>query len=46
MGSHATGCGAWCSGPEDISPDEYFWVHNEKINSTYTFNKFLPLDLW
>ena len=28
MGSHATGCGAWCSGPEDISPDEYFWGYN------------------
>lgn len=28
MGSHATGCGAWCSGPEDISPDDYFWGYN------------------
>jgi len=28
MGSHATGCGAWCSGPEDISPDEYQWGYN------------------
>jgi len=28
MGSHATGCGAWCSGPEDISPDAYFWGYN------------------
>jgi adenylylsulfate reductase subunit A len=28
MGSHATGCGAWCSGPEDISPAEYFWGYN------------------
>jgi len=28
MGSHATCCGAWCSGPEDISPDEYFWGYN------------------
>ena len=28
MGSHATGCGAWCSGPEDISPTEYFWGYN------------------
>jgi adenylylsulfate reductase subunit A len=28
MGSHATGSGAWCSGPEDISPDEYFWGYN------------------
>ena len=28
MGSHATGCGAWCSGPEDVSPAEYFWGYN------------------
>lgn len=28
MGSHATGCGAWCSGPEDLSPKEYFWGYN------------------
>ena len=28
MGSHATGCGAWCSGPEDVSPDEYYWGYN------------------
>ena len=28
MGSHATGCGAWCSGPEDLSPEEYFWGYN------------------
>ena len=28
MGSHATGCGAWCSGPEDISPPEYQWGYN------------------
>jgi adenylylsulfate reductase subunit A len=28
MGSHATGSGAWCSGPEDISPPEYFWGYN------------------
>jgi len=28
MGSHATCCGAWCSGPEDVSPDEYFWGYN------------------
>jgi adenylylsulfate reductase subunit A len=25
MGSHATCSGAWCSGPEDVSPPEYFW---------------------
>lgn len=28
MGSHATGCGAWVSGPEDLSPPEYFWGYN------------------
>ncbi len=28
MGSHATACGAWCSGPEDVSPPEYFWGYN------------------
>jgi adenylylsulfate reductase, subunit A len=28
MGSHATCSGAWCSGPEDISPPEYFWGYN------------------
>ena len=28
MGSHATGCGAWCSGPEDLSPPEYQWGYN------------------
>ena len=28
MGSHATGCGAWCSGPEDLSPPEYYWGYN------------------
>jgi adenylylsulfate reductase subunit A len=31
MGSHATGCGAWCSGPEDISPKEYFWGYNRMM---------------
>ena len=33
MGSHATGCGAWCSGPEDISGDipEYFWGYNRMM---------------
>ncbi len=31
MGSHATGCGAWCSGPEDISPPEYFWGYNRMM---------------
>ncbi len=33
MGSHATGCGAWCSGPEDVSGDipEYFWGYNRMM---------------
>ncbi len=33
MGSHATGCGAWCSGPEDISGDipEYYWGYNRMM---------------
>ncbi len=31
MGSHATGCGAWCSGPEDLSPPEYFWGYNRMM---------------
>jgi adenylylsulfate reductase subunit A len=28
MGSHASACGAWVSGPEDIAPKEYFWGYN------------------
>lgn len=28
MGSHATGCGAWVSGPEDVAPAEYQWGYN------------------
>jgi adenylylsulfate reductase subunit A len=28
MGSHATGCGAWVSGPEDMAPKEYQWGYN------------------
>ena len=28
MGSHASGTGAWVSGPEDIAPKEYFWGYN------------------
>jgi adenylylsulfate reductase subunit A len=28
MGSHAGTCGAWCSGPEDVAPSEYFWGYN------------------
>jgi adenylylsulfate reductase subunit A len=28
MGSHATCSGAWVSGPEDLSPPEYFWGYN------------------
>ncbi len=31
MGSHATCSGAWCSGPEDISPPEYFWGYNRMM---------------
>ena len=28
MGSHATMCGAWASGPEDVSPGEYSWGYD------------------
>src|SRR3990172_10703836 len=28
MGSHASGCGAWVSGPEDVAPKDYFWGYN------------------
>ncbi|MBI4493085.1 MAG: adenylyl-sulfate reductase subunit alpha [Chloroflexi bacterium] len=28
MGSHASGCGAWVSGPQDLAPSEYFWGYN------------------
>jgi len=28
MGSHASGTGAWVSGPEDAAPKEYFWGYN------------------
>lgn len=28
MGSHASGTGAWVSGPEDIAPKDYFWGYN------------------
>ncbi len=28
MGSHASGCGAWVSGPDDVSPPEYRWGYN------------------
>jgi adenylylsulfate reductase subunit A len=31
MGSHATWSGAWASGPEDISPDEYQWGYNRMM---------------
>ena len=31
MGSHATCSGAWASGPEDISPDEYHWGYNRMM---------------
>jgi len=28
MGSHASACGAWVSGPEDVAPKDYFWGYN------------------
>ena len=28
MGSHASACGAWVSGPDDLSPAEYKWGYN------------------
>ena len=28
MGSHASACGAWVSGPQDVSPGEYHWGYN------------------
>ena len=28
MGSHASACGAWVSGPEDLSPPAYRWGYN------------------
>ena len=31
MGSHATCSGAWASGPEDVSPSEYFWGYNRMM---------------
>ncbi len=31
MGSHATGCGGWASGPKDLSPPEYFWGYNRMM---------------
>jgi adenylylsulfate reductase subunit A len=31
MGSHATCSGAWASGPEDVSPAEYFWGYNRMM---------------
>ena len=31
MGSHATCSGAWASGPEDVSPDEYYWGYNRMM---------------
>ena len=31
MGSHATCSGAWASGPEDISPAEYYWGYNRMM---------------
>ena len=32
MGSHATCSGAWVSGPEDLSPPEYFWGYNRMMS--------------
>ena len=31
MGSHATCSGAWASGPEDLSPSEYYWGYNRMM---------------
>ena len=31
MGSHATCSGAWASGPEDVSPSEYYWGYNRMM---------------
>ncbi|MEF8793139.1 adenylyl-sulfate reductase subunit alpha [Thiohalorhabdus sp.] len=31
MGSHATCSGAWASGPQDISPDDYHWGYNRML---------------
>ncbi|MGA7800000.1 MAG: adenylyl-sulfate reductase subunit alpha [Gammaproteobacteria bacterium] len=31
MGSHATCSGAWASGPEDLSPGEYYWGYNRMM---------------
>ncbi len=31
MGSHATCSGAWASGPEDVSPDDYYWGYNRMM---------------
>jgi hypothetical protein len=42
MGSHATGCGAWCSGPEDVSPDEYFWGYNRMTTVEGLFGPVTP----
>jgi adenylylsulfate reductase, subunit A len=28
IGSHSGASGAWCSGPEDLAPKEYFWGYN------------------
>ena len=28
MGSHSSATGAWVSGPEDLSPPDYFWGYN------------------
>lgn len=28
IGSHSGASGAWCSGPEDLAPKDYFWGYN------------------
>ena len=37
MGSHATCSGAWVSGPEDLSPSEYFWGYNRMLRLLKVF---------
>ena len=38
LGSHAGACGAWVSGPSDISPDEWHWGYNRMttVNGLFT----------
>jgi adenylylsulfate reductase subunit A len=37
MGSHASGVGAWVSGPEDAAPADYFWGYNRMTTVTGLF---------